>query len=112
MPKTTSGPRPGTCENRALTTRKSSPNSGYPKAPSHFGSGTSPARRASGTRECRKRSAEGVRRYWESERPIREAEREAARAAAADQIGQLSDREIIIAGAIAYWCEGAKKKPT
>jgi hypothetical protein len=61
--------------------------------------------------ECRKRSADGVRRYWEAERPIREAEREAARAAAADQIGQLSDREIIIAGAIAYWCEGAKNKP-
>ena len=61
--------------------------------------------------ECRKRSAEGVRKYWAAERPIREAEREAARAAAADQIGQLSDREIIIAGAIAYWCEGAKNKP-
>ena len=61
--------------------------------------------------ESRKRSAEGVRRYWEAERPIREAEREAARAAAAGQIGQLSDREIIIAGAIAYWCEGAKNKP-
>jgi hypothetical protein len=61
--------------------------------------------------ESRKRSADGVRRYWEAERPIREAEREAARAAAADQIGQLSDREIIIAGAIAYWCEGAKNKP-
>jgi len=39
--------------------------------------------------ECRKRSAEGVRRYWAVEGPIREAEREAARAAAADQIGQL-----------------------
>lgn len=61
--------------------------------------------------ECRKRSAEGVRKYWAAERPIREAEREAARAAAAGQIGQLSDREIIIAGAIAYWCEGAKNKP-
>src|SRR3984885_14349247 len=61
--------------------------------------------------ECRKRSAEGVRGVWAVEGPIREAEREAARAAAADQIGQLSDREIIIAGAIAYWCEGAKNKP-
>src|ERR1700685_3993791 len=61
--------------------------------------------------ECRKRAADGVRRYWEAERPIREAEREAARAAAGDQIGQLSDREIIIAGAIAYWCEGAQNKP-
>lgn len=61
--------------------------------------------------ECRKRSAEGVRKYWAAERPIREAEREAARAAAAAQIGQLSDRELIITGAIAYWCEGTKNKP-
>jgi hypothetical protein len=57
------------------------------------------------------RSAEGVRRYWDAERPVREAEREAVRTAAAAQIGQLSDREILIAGAIAYWCEGAKNKP-
>jgi predicted transcriptional regulator len=61
--------------------------------------------------ECCRRSAEGVRRYWAAERPVREAEREAARAAAAAQIGQLSDREILIAGAIAYWCEGSKNKP-
>ena len=61
--------------------------------------------------ECRKRSAEGVRRYWAVEGPIREAEREAISAAAAAQIGQLNDREILIAGAIAYWCEGAKNKP-
>jgi hypothetical protein len=61
--------------------------------------------------ECRKRNAEGVRRYWAAERPIREAEREAARAAAAAQIGRLNDREVLIAGAIAYWCEGAKNKP-
>ena len=61
--------------------------------------------------ECRKRGAEGVRRYWAKERPIREAQREAVRAAAASQIGALTDREILIAGAIAYWCEGAKNKP-
>jgi transcriptional regulator with XRE-family HTH domain len=60
--------------------------------------------------ECRKRSAEGVRRYWEAERPAREAQREAFRIAAAAEIGPLTDREIIIAGAIAYWCEGAKNK--
>ena len=61
--------------------------------------------------ECRKRAAEGSRLYWEMERPAREAEREAVRAAAAGQIGVLSKREILIAGAIAYWCEGAKSKP-
>lgn len=31
--------------------------------------------------------------------------------AAAEQIGDLSDREILIAGAIAYSCEGTKSKP-
>lgn len=61
--------------------------------------------------ECRKRSAEGSRRYWETEQQAREAQREAVRAAAAGQIGVLSKREILIAGAIAYWCEGAKSKP-
>ncbi|PRY01826.1 hypothetical protein [Allonocardiopsis opalescens] len=30
---------------------------------------------------------------------------------AAAEIGPLSDREILIAGAIAYWCEGAKARP-
>ncbi len=43
--------------------------------------------------------------------PAREARREAVRAAAAGEIGPLSEREILIAGAIAYWCEGAKSKP-
>jgi hypothetical protein len=62
--------------------------------------------------ECRKRAAEGARRYWDAERPAREAARAADRAAAAAQIGQLSDREVLIAGAIAYWCEGAKSKPS
>jgi transcriptional regulator with XRE-family HTH domain len=61
--------------------------------------------------ECRKRSAEGSRRYWEAERPVREARREAVRAAAAAEIGVLTSREILIAGAIAYWCEGGKNKP-
>jgi transcriptional regulator with XRE-family HTH domain len=61
--------------------------------------------------ECCKRSAEGSRLFWETERPAREAKREAVRASAAAGIGELSPREILIAGAIAYWCEGSKSKP-
>jgi transcriptional regulator with XRE-family HTH domain len=61
--------------------------------------------------ECRKRSVEGVERYWAAERSAREAKRAAARETAAAQIGDLSDRELLIAGAIAYWCEGTKNKP-
>jgi transcriptional regulator with XRE-family HTH domain len=60
--------------------------------------------------ECRKRSAEGAQRYWAAERPVRQARREAIRAAAAAEIGCVTEREILIAGAIAYWCEGAKSK--
>ncbi len=60
--------------------------------------------------ETRKRTAEGVRRYGAAERPAREARREVVRAAAAADIGVLSARDILIAGAIAYWCEGAKRK--
>jgi hypothetical protein len=61
--------------------------------------------------ECRQRSAEGTRRYWEAERPARVARRAEVRDAAGAQIGGLTDREILIAGAIAYWCEGSKSKP-
>jgi DNA-binding CsgD family transcriptional regulator len=60
--------------------------------------------------ECRQRSVDGSRRFWAAERPTREAHREAMRATAAAEIGALSPREILIAGAIAYWCEGSKSK--
>jgi transposase len=61
--------------------------------------------------QCRKRAAERARMYWEQERPLRNARREAIITAAAAEIGTLTDREVLIAGAIAYWCEGAKHKP-
>ena len=54
---------------------------------------------------------EPPRRYWAAERPIREARREAVCRAAAATIGQLTTRELLVAGAIAYWCEGTKNKP-
>jgi hypothetical protein len=61
--------------------------------------------------ECCRRSAEGVRRYWAAEGPARAVRRDAVRLAAIAQAGLLSNREIMIAGAIAYWCEGSKNKP-
>jgi transposase len=61
--------------------------------------------------ERRERAAEGVRRYWATERAAHEARRAAARTATAAEIGALTDRELVIAGAIAYWCEGSKNKP-
>lgn len=70
-----------------------------------------PDRTGPGYTESRARVTAGVRRYWAAERPARETARAAVSAAAAAQLGELTDREIMIAGAIAYWCEGAKSKP-
>ncbi len=61
--------------------------------------------------ESRRRSAEGTAAYFRERRVIKEAERREDVAAAAAQIGELNDHEILIAGAIAYWCEGSKRKP-
>ena len=65
----------------------------------------------SSTAEGKERSAEGTRRYWAARRLAKEADRAAARTTAAPQIGALTNRELIIVGAIAYWCEGSKNKP-
>ncbi|MGN6796162.1 MAG: hypothetical protein ACTHJW_27565 [Streptosporangiaceae bacterium] len=61
--------------------------------------------------ESRQRQAAGVSAYWAVERMRREQAKVAVSEAAAKQIGLLSEREILIAGAVAYWCEGAKNKP-
>jgi transposase len=61
--------------------------------------------------EFRKRNAEGVARYWAAERPVREARLREISDSAFAQIGALTEREILIAGAVAYWCEGSKNKP-
>jgi hypothetical protein len=53
------------------------------------------------------RRLEGLRKYNEA----RAADQRAQSAAAAAEIGDLTDREVLIAGAIAYWCEGSKSKP-
>jgi transposase len=61
--------------------------------------------------ESRKRNLAGVAAYWDVERPIRAAARQDVRDRAFAQIGELSERELLIAGAVAYWCEGGKEKP-
>jgi hypothetical protein len=60
--------------------------------------------------EIRRRNSAGVSAFWAEESPRREARRQAVSDQAAAEIGPLMDREVIIAGAVAYWCEGAKNK--
>jgi transposase len=61
--------------------------------------------------ECAKRQAAAVEAYWSAERRRRADAREAVRAAERDHIGPLAERDILMAGAIAYLCEGTKSKP-
>jgi transposase len=61
--------------------------------------------------ECAKRQAAAVEAYWSQERQRRVQAKSAVSEAAAAQLAELSDREVLIAGAIAYWCEGTKSKP-
>ncbi len=61
--------------------------------------------------ECRRRQNAAVTAYWTTERLRREAARESARALSRDLIGPVTDRDLLIAGVVAYWCEGAKSKP-
>jgi transposase len=61
--------------------------------------------------ECAKRQAAAVSAYWTAERARRDEASGAIRSVASNSIGTLNEREILIAGAIAYWCEGSKSKP-
>ncbi|MEW2295085.1 hypothetical protein ABZ719_20650 [Streptomyces sp. NPDC006743] len=63
----------------------------------------------------RKRSSEEAaaiaKRGWEAALQSREEERRRTKAAAKEAVGDLSDREVFLAGVVLYWAEGAKDKP-
>jgi transposase len=51
------------------------------------------------------------RKRWEHELAVRDEERQKTKAAAAAEIGTLSDRELFLVGVGMYWAEGSKDKP-
>jgi transposase len=62
--------------------------------------------------ERRRRQMEQMREArWEPHRRSRDAERSETGRDQAAWVGALSDREIRLLGAVAYWCEGGKEKP-
>lgn len=62
--------------------------------------------------ERRRRHMEHMREArWEPHRRARDAERASITGDAAAWVGELNDREVMLLGAAAYWCEGAKEKP-
>jgi len=50
------------------------------------------------------------RQRWEPLLQEREIARQQAKLAAARSLGDISDRDVLIAGAVAYWAEGTKSK--
>lgn len=57
------------------------------------------------------RRARGARSRGDAIRAGRVRRVEVLQAAAATEIGSLSDRELFLVGVTAYWCEGTKAKP-
>lgn len=49
---------------------------------------------------------------WGEYRVARDELEKGIREKAAHWVGTLRERDLLIAGAVAYWCEGAKSKPT
>ncbi|MGW5212953.1 hypothetical protein ACWEQO_17530 [Streptomyces sp. NPDC004051] len=64
--------------------------------------------------ERKRSSAEAAaiaRRGWEARLRVREEQRQQTKATAMAEIGDLSDREVLLAGVALYWAEGTKDKP-
>ncbi len=68
-----------------------------------------PVPAAAQARRERMRRASETR--WEPVRRRRDEERRATKAAAAAEIGPLSDRDLFLVGVALYWAEGSKDKP-
>ncbi|MEV0897959.1 helix-turn-helix domain-containing protein [Actinoplanes sp. NPDC049802] len=62
-------------------------------------------------REKRELAKKRVAGRWDEFRADRDQRQAEIQAAAAQEVGSLSDRDVLLMGAIAYWCEGAKSKP-
>ncbi|MDW8809989.1 hypothetical protein P1P68_35645 [Streptomyces scabiei] len=52
-----------------------------------------------------------ARRGWEAKLRIRDEERRHTKQVAAQQIGEMTDRELFLVGVSLYWAEGSKSKP-
>ncbi|WP_406142497.1 hypothetical protein [Streptomyces sp. NBC_01089] len=62
-------------------------------------------------RRTREDASAIAKRGWEATLQRRETERQETKRAAAEDIGTLSDRELMMVGTALYWAEGTKDKP-
>lgn len=71
----------------------------------------SPTATPEGKARSQERRTSAVRAAWDRKHAEVEIERRQTRDLARRQIGQLAERDVLLAGALAYWCEGEKAKP-
>jgi len=62
-------------------------------------------------REKQEHAALMIAGRWEEHRRERDRSQADIHAIAAEDVGELTDRELLMVGAAIYWCEGAKSKP-
>ncbi|MDI6099802.1 helix-turn-helix domain-containing protein [Actinoplanes sp. NEAU-A12] len=62
-------------------------------------------------REKRELAKQRIAARWDGFREERDRQQMAIWEMAARDAGRLSDRDVLLLGAISYWCEGAKSKP-
>jgi transposase-like protein len=63
------------------------------------------------TPDRKARAKQAARMRWDRFKALRAAERERIVDEMAEEIGELSDRELLLVGATMYWAEGCKMKP-
>ncbi|MFB6550210.1 hypothetical protein [Streptomyces sp. NPDC056405] len=61
-------------------------------------------------REPSEQAKLAARKRWEHELAVRDAAREQTKAAALQEVGRMTDRELFLLGVGLYWAEGAKDK--
>lgn len=64
-----------------------------------------------GTLEGQERRTAAIRASCAKTQELREVDRSTFKDEAADALGAISDRDVLVALAVSYWCEGGKSKP-
>ncbi|MFE4059659.1 hypothetical protein ACFXP3_25785 [Streptomyces sp. NPDC059096] len=62
-------------------------------------------------RDAKEQAKLAARKRWDHELAVRDEARRRTKAAAAREIGALTDRDLFMVGVALYWAEGAKDKP-
>ncbi|MFJ9829691.1 hypothetical protein ACIRSU_35730 [Streptomyces sp. NPDC101160] len=62
-------------------------------------------------RDPREQAKIAAQKRWEHELAVRDTKRQRTKEAATQEVGTMTDRELLLAGAALYWAEGAKDKP-